>query len=72
MGTAAKKPRTLNAKVWKSGTAEPSTWQATTTDTTAALQAAGGVGLAAYLSGSTTTNPVAVTWDNVAAGTPTP
>ena len=63
---------TLNAKVWKSGTAEPSTWQATTTDTTAALQAAGGVGLAAYLSGSTTTNPVAVTWDNVAAGTPTP
>jgi PKD repeat protein len=35
---------TLNAKAW-TGTTEPTAWQATVTDTTPALQTAGGVGL---------------------------
>ena len=37
-------PTTIRAKVWKSGAAEPSAWQVSTTDTTAKLQAAGAVG----------------------------
>ena len=48
----------LRAKLWLSGTAEPGTWTATTSDTTAALQAAGAVGLFSYLSGSATNGPV--------------
>lgn len=44
---------TLAGKVWK-GTAEPSTPQVTATDTTAALQTAGSVGVQEYLSGSAT------------------
>ena len=49
---------TLRAKVWRSGTTEPATWTATATDTTAALQAPGGVGLQNYLSGSATNAPI--------------
>lgn len=36
---------TLRARVWKDGTTEPSTWTVTTTDSSAALQVAGGVGV---------------------------
>ncbi len=49
---------TLRAKVWRGGDAEPSAWTTSTTDTTAALQVAGGVGLYGYLSGSATNSPV--------------
>ncbi|MGY1809658.1 LamG-like jellyroll fold domain-containing protein [Blastococcus sp. SYSU D00669] len=42
------------ASVWAAGTAEPATASITRTDTTAGLQAAGGVGLAAHRPGSTT------------------
>lgn len=49
---------TLRAKVWKAGTTEPGSWTATSTDTTAALQAPGGVGLWNYLSSSATNAPV--------------
>lgn len=62
----------LNAKVWAAGAAEPAAWQVTGSDTTAALQQAGGVGLAGYVSASTTNGPVAVTFDNLAAGTVQP
>jgi PKD repeat protein len=44
----------LAVTVWPAGTAEPATPTVSRTDSTAALQAAGGVGLAAYLSGSAT------------------
>ncbi|MGY1761785.1 PKD domain-containing protein [Geodermatophilus sp. SYSU D00779] len=47
------------ASVWADGAAEPATPQLVRTDTTAALQAPGSVGLAAYTSG-TATAPVAV------------
>ncbi|MCU1438798.1 MAG: hypothetical protein JWP66_1885 [Naasia sp.] len=52
-------PTTLRAKVW-TGT-EPAAWQASVTDSTAALQTAGGVGFSSYQSGSATaTMPVQV------------
>ena len=51
---------TLRAKIWKSGATEPSTWRLSTTDTTAALQGAGSVGIYSYLSGSATNGPVTV------------
>ncbi|MFT3970690.1 MAG: PKD domain-containing protein [Micropruina sp.] len=53
----------LKMKVWSSAT-EPTAWNLTTTDTTAALQAAGAVGVNAYVSGSSTTLPIVYSFDN--------
>jgi PKD repeat protein len=53
-------PTTLRLKVWPAGTPEPAGWQRTATDSFAALQAPGGVGLTGYLSGSVTNAPVVV------------
>ncbi len=64
-GTA---PTTVRAKVWKTGQAEPTDWTLATTDATAALQAAGHVGFAMFLSGSATNAPVTVTLDELWAG----
>ena len=63
-------PTSLSAKVWRASTAEPSNWQLTASDGTAALQAAGGSGLVTYLSGSATNAPVVFRYDglNVTAG----
>jgi hypothetical protein len=58
-------PTTVRARVWKAGTTEGSTWQLSTTDSTAALQAAGGVGMAAYLSGTSTNGPIVVSFDDL-------
>lgn len=63
--TIGTSPTTLNLKVWKVGTPEPAAWQRTATDSTAALQAAGGIGLRAYLSSSATNPPVVVTIDDL-------
>ncbi len=60
----------LAGKVWKVGTAEPGTWQLQATDTTAALQSAGSVGVWAYLSASTTNAPVTLSVDDVLAAPP--
>ncbi|WP_235003409.1 PKD domain-containing protein [Blastococcus haudaquaticus] len=49
----------LAATVWADGTSEPATPTVTRTDSTASLQAPGGVGISAYLSGSATA-PLAV------------
>lgn len=57
-------PTTLQAKVWAATQAEPAAWQVSVTDSTAALQAAGSVGLRAYLSGAATATPVTVRFDN--------
>lgn len=46
-GTA---PTTIRAKIWPASQAEPAAWAASTVDTTAALQAAGTVGIQTYLS----------------------
>jgi PKD repeat protein len=58
---------TVRARVWKVGTAEPTTWQVTTTDTTAALQSAGSVGFGAYLGSAATNGPVTVSVDDLLA-----
>lgn len=62
-GTA---PTTIRAKVWATGTAEPTTWQLSRTDSTSALQQAGSIGLAVYLSGSATI-PMTVAFDDLSA-----
>ncbi len=61
---------TLSAKVWKVGTTEPTAWQVSATDTQAALQSAGGVGLQAFLSGTATNAPVVASFANLLATTP--
>ena len=61
-------PTTLRAKVWKVGTAEPATWQASGTNSIAELQDAGGVGMFASLSGSATTGRSVVGLDDFWAG----
>jgi PKD repeat protein len=53
-------PTTLRVKVWQSGQTVPSAWLLTATDSTAALQVPGAVGLVAYLSGSSTLSPVSM------------
>ena len=57
----------LAAKVWKSGTAEPAAWLLESSDSTAALQSSGAVGLWAYLSGSATNAPVVLSVDDLDA-----
>ena len=51
---------TLRTKIWRGGTTEPGTWNLTSTDTTASLQAAGGTGIYNYLSGSATNAPITI------------
>ncbi|GAB4084723.1 hypothetical protein GCM10028784_13530 [Myceligenerans cantabricum] len=46
-------PTTVRARVWAEGSPEPTTWQVTSSDTTAALQAAGSVGVNIYTGGAT-------------------
>jgi PKD repeat protein len=57
----------LSATVWADGSAQPVTPSVAGTDTTAALQGAGSVGLSGYLSGSAT-SPVAVRLTSFTAG----
>ncbi|WP_394251022.1 PKD domain-containing protein [Arthrobacter pityocampae] len=57
-------PATVQAKVWKVGTAEPTAWQLTSTDSEPALQTAGSVAVTAYLSGSATVAPLQVRFDD--------
>lgn len=60
-------PTTLNAMVWKLGDAVPVAWQVSATDSTAALQQAGSIGLSVYVSGSATVSPVTATFDDLVA-----
>jgi len=61
-------PTTLRAKVWKDPASEPATWLLQANDSTAALQAPGGVGLWTYLSSSATTSPLIISVDDLTAG----
>jgi hypothetical protein len=62
-------PTTVRAKLWRTGQPEPSAWQASVTDSTAALQTSGTVGLRTYLSTAATITPVTVKFDNYAVNT---
>ncbi|WP_194762622.1 PKD domain-containing protein [Microbacterium sp. UFMG61] len=61
-GTA---PTALAAKVWVAGTTEPATWQTTANDTTAAMQAAGTVGLMNTVSSASTVPTTVFRWDDL-------
>ena len=63
---------TIRMRAWADGGTEPTTWQYTQTDSTAALQAAGSVGLRAYLASATTNAPVVATFDDFSATSITP
>jgi hypothetical protein len=56
--------------VWKAGGTEPTAWTRTTTDSTAGLQVAGGVGVYYYLSGTTNNPPVVFSTDGFRVTTP--
>ena len=60
---------TLQARAWREGTTEPTTWT-TATDSTAALQSAGAVGLYSYLSGSATNSPITMSVLNLQVNAP--
>ena len=59
----------LTGKLWRSGTTEPANWQVSATDSTAALQADGGIGVSSYMSSSATTG-VTLSVDDLVATTP--
>ncbi|RMI41285.1 PKD domain-containing protein [Actinomadura harenae] len=63
VGTA---PTTLRAKVWLVGQSEPAAWTISATDSTAALQRAGGVGVRAYTAKNTAV-PVRLSIDDLRA-----
>ena len=61
-------PTTMQMKVWAVGSAYPSNWQITGTDTTSGMQVSGSVGIAGYLPGNATVSPVALRVSSFAAG----
>ncbi|WP_231686079.1 MULTISPECIES: PKD domain-containing protein [Micrococcaceae] len=63
-------PSQLRAKVWSSGSTEPAGWGASTTDTTAGLQAAGSTGVTVYTSSAVTNLPVRVLFDDFSVRRP--
>jgi rhamnogalacturonyl hydrolase YesR len=61
---------TVRVKVWRVGSVEPTAWQVTATDATAGLQAAGGVGLYSYASGSVAPSSIPITVDDYSVRRP--
>lgn len=57
-------PTTLRMKAWADTAQEPSAWTYSVTDSTAALQLAGGLGLRSYLSSSVSNAPVSFSYDD--------
>ncbi|HEY7827249.1 MAG TPA: hypothetical protein VIB99_03385, partial [Candidatus Limnocylindrales bacterium] len=58
-------PTTIRGRAWAVGTTEPTSWTFTATDSTAALQAAGSIGLRATLSSTSTNLPITFRFDNL-------
>ncbi|TFV98928.1 PKD domain-containing protein [Leifsonia flava] len=57
-------PTTIQARIWESGTPEPSVWHRSITDSTGPLQAAGSTGVSTYVSSSATNAPVVLSVDD--------
>ena len=57
-------PTTIKVRAWADGSAEPSTWQYTTTDSNAAVQSAGSVGLRLWVAKTATTAPITFGFDD--------
>lgn len=67
---AGTSPTEIRARAWITGSAEPTQWLQTATDTTAALQAPGGLGIFTYLSSSATNAPIVLVVDDLVAVAP--
>jgi hypothetical protein len=63
-------PTTIRLRAWADGQPEPSTWQFTVTDSEPSLQAAGAVGLRAFLASGVTNAPVTFSFDDLAVTAP--
>ena len=63
-------PTTLFGKAWFGAATEPTGWQVQATDSAAALQGTGAIGLHVYGSSSATNTPITLTTDNLRATTP--
>jgi PKD repeat protein len=63
-------PSQMGFKAWAASGTAPSNWQVTASDSTAALQAAGGLGLVSYLSASSTNAPVVASFSQLLAVKP--
>jgi len=63
-------PTSIKVRAWRDGDPEPSTWQFTASNSLAALQSAGGVGMVSYLGTGSTNAPVTVTFDDFVAVDP--
>lgn len=59
-------PTTIQIKAWADGQPEPTAWLFTATNSSAALQSGGSVGLRAYLSSAATNAPVTLRFDDYA------
>ncbi len=70
MSVGGSGPTRLQAKVWRAGQAEPSTWALSAEDASTAVPASGGLGLLAYLSSGATNAPVQFQFDNFEVTTP--
>lgn len=57
-------PTTINVKAWADGQLEPDSWLFTGTTAEVALQAAGAVGVRAYLTGSVNNAPLTFSFDD--------
>ncbi|MGN6445468.1 PKD domain-containing protein [Amnibacterium sp.] len=66
MQTSGTNPTTVQARVWKASGTEPASWQVSATDSTAALQSPGSVGLRTYLSSTTTNGATAFSFSGFA------
>ena len=67
MQTTGSGTSTLQARAWLDGATQPGSWQVSATDTTAALQAAGSVGVRTYVSSGLTNGPIAIGVDDFTA-----
>jgi hypothetical protein len=68
-------PTTIRMRAWVDGGAEPQNWQYSVTNSAAATQVSGAVGLRAYLGTATTNGPVVFSFDDLlvtSVGAPPP
>ena len=65
-------PTTINVKAWADGANEPSGWQFTATDASAALQSSGSIGLRAYLASGVSNAPLTLSFDDYSVVAPAP
>lgn len=70
LSVAGTNPTTLAAKVWVEGQTEPAGWQLQGTDTTAAMQAAGGVGIKTSISSASTNAATKLSFERFAVVVP--